>query len=61
MEIEERISARDVERMIGVKTATLAKWRRLGKGPKGWREISQMIHVFDKLTVNLRLFPTEAL
>src|SRR5207244_11103962 len=39
MEIEERIPARDVARMIGVKTATLGKWRRLGKGPKGWREI----------------------
>ncbi len=40
MEIEERIAARDVARMIGVRTATLAKWRRLGKGPRGWREIS---------------------
>lgn len=40
MEIEERIAARDVARMIGIKTATLAKWRRLGKGPQGWREVS---------------------
>ncbi len=40
MEIEERIAARGVARMIGVRTATLAKWRRLGKGPRGWREIS---------------------
>ena len=36
----ERIPARLVARMIGVKTATLAKWRRLGKGPKGWIEVS---------------------
>jgi transposase-like protein len=36
----ERIPAREVARMIGIKTATLAKWRRLGKGPKGWREMS---------------------
>jgi transposase-like protein len=36
----ERIPARVVARMIGVKTATLAKWRRLGKGPKGWIEVS---------------------
>ncbi|MCU1349876.1 MAG: hypothetical protein JWO56_2906 [Acidobacteria bacterium] len=40
MEISERIPARDVARMIGIKTATLAKWRRLGKGPQGWRAVS---------------------
>jgi hypothetical protein len=40
VQIEERIPARDAACMIGIKTATLAKWRRLGKGPKGWREIS---------------------
>jgi transposase-like protein len=40
MRIDERIAARDVARMIGIKTATLAKWRRLGKGPGGWREMS---------------------
>jgi transposase-like protein len=40
MHPEERIAAREVARMIGIKTATLAKWRRLGKGPKGWREMS---------------------
>jgi|GEM_PF-970297 len=37
---EERIPARIVARMIGVKTATLAKWRRFGKGPRGWIEAS---------------------
>lgn len=25
-----------VARKLGIKTATLAQWRRLGKGPKGW-------------------------
>ena len=37
---DERIPARVVARMIGVKTATLAKWRRFGKGPRGWIEAS---------------------
>ena len=37
---EKRIPARVVARMIGVKTATLAKWRRFGKGPQGWIEAS---------------------
>jgi transposase-like protein len=40
MRMEERIPAREVARMIGIKTATLAKWRRLGKGPRGWRAMS---------------------
>ncbi|HSY47296.1 MAG TPA: hypothetical protein VLC46_00645 [Thermoanaerobaculia bacterium] len=25
-----------VARMLGIKTGTLAKWRRLGTGPRGW-------------------------
>jgi hypothetical protein len=27
-----------VANLIGIKTGTLNKWRRLGKGPKGWRQ-----------------------
>jgi len=30
------IQARQVARTLGIKTATLAKWRRQGRGPKGW-------------------------
>lgn len=26
---------------LGVKTATLAKWRHLGRGPKGWIRYSE--------------------
>jgi transposase-like protein len=37
---DERIPARLVARMIGIKTATLAKWRRFGRGPRGWIEAS---------------------
>ena len=40
MPYEQRLPAREVARMIGIKTATLAKWRRLGKGPGGWIEAS---------------------
>jgi transposase-like protein len=43
MTFNERIAARDVARIIGIKTGTLAKWRRLGKGPKGWREMSSTL------------------
>jgi predicted DNA-binding transcriptional regulator AlpA len=35
------LSAREVARHLGVKTATLAKWRYLGKGPKGWIKLSE--------------------
>ncbi|HYH05748.1 MAG TPA: hypothetical protein VEK11_01695 [Thermoanaerobaculia bacterium] len=38
--MEDRISAPHVARLIGIKTATLAKWRCMGKGPKGWIQVS---------------------
>jgi hypothetical protein len=38
--MEDRISAPYVARIIGIKTATLAKWRCLGRGPKGWIQVS---------------------
>ncbi|HVG22640.1 MAG TPA: hypothetical protein VND45_00675 [Thermoanaerobaculia bacterium] len=38
--MEERIAAPKVARLIGIKTQTLAKWRCLGKGPKGWLQVS---------------------
>ena len=30
------IPAGDVAKQLGVKTNTLAKWRKVGKGPQGW-------------------------
>jgi transposase-like protein len=51
MTFEERIPARDVARMIGIQTATLAKWRRLGKGPKGWREMSSTLVTYPAAEV----------
>jgi len=51
MRIEERIPARDVARMIGVKTATLAKWRRFGKGPGGWRRMSPTLVTYPAVEV----------
>jgi predicted DNA-binding transcriptional regulator AlpA len=41
MTTEAHLSAREVARHLGVKTATLAKWRYLGKGPKGWIKLSE--------------------
>jgi predicted DNA-binding transcriptional regulator AlpA len=38
---EAYLSAREVARLLGIKTATLAKWRYLGKGPKGWLHLSE--------------------
>ena len=38
--MEERIAAPKVARLIGIKTQTLAKWRCLGRGPKGWLQVS---------------------
>jgi len=30
------VQAREVARILGIKTGTLAKWRHKGKGPKNW-------------------------
>ena len=51
MTFNERIPAREVARMIGIKTATLAKWRRFGKGPKGWRAMSSTLVTYPAAEV----------
>ena len=38
--MDDHIPAREVARIIGIKTPTLAKWRCLGKGPRGWIQVS---------------------
>jgi transposase-like protein len=35
------IQARQVARTRGIKTGTLCKWRRQGRGPKGWVRLSR--------------------
>ncbi len=37
---EQSISAVALAKRWGLKTATLGKWRRLGKGPRGWYPLS---------------------
>jgi DNA-binding transcriptional regulator YiaG len=34
------LSAQTVAQLLGIKTATLAKWRRVGRGPNGWFHVS---------------------
>jgi|PersoiStandDraft_1058852.scaffolds.fasta_scaffold46411_1 transposase-like protein len=34
------VPAQLVAQRLGVKTQTLGKWRRLGRGPKGWIYVS---------------------
>lgn len=45
--LSERLPARAVARILGVKVGTLAKWRRLGKGPMGWLRVSQTLVVYE--------------
>ena len=40
------LSAQAVAQLLGIKTATLAKWRRQGKGPKGWFHVSTTLVVY---------------
>jgi hypothetical protein len=41
--LEERLPARVVATILGVKVGTLAKWRRTGRGPQGWIYVSQTL------------------
>ena len=45
------IKASEVARRIGVKTGTLGKWRRQGKGPKGWYSLSATVVVYPETEV----------
>lgn len=45
------IKASEVARRIGVKTGTLGKWRRQGKGPKGWYALSATVVVYPETEV----------
>ena len=40
------ISAREVAALLGIKTATLARWRRFGRGPKNWLRLSATFVVY---------------
>lgn len=35
-----------VAHLLGIKTATLAKWRRQGRGPQGWFHVSPTLVVY---------------
>lgn len=40
------LSAQAVAQLIGIKTGTLAKWRREGRGPTGWFHVSTTLVVY---------------
>ena len=40
------LSAQLVAQLIGIKTATLAKWRRAGRGPAGWFHVSSTLVIY---------------
>jgi len=42
----EHLPASVVARVLGIKTATLAKWRRQGRGPAGWFHVSSTLVVY---------------
>jgi len=45
------LKASEVARRIGVKTGTLGKWRRQGKGPAGWYALSATVIVYPEDSV----------
>lgn len=40
------LSAQAVAHLLGIKTATLAKWRRQGRGPKGWFHVGTTLVLY---------------
>lgn len=40
------LSAQAVAQLLGIKTGTLAKWRREGRGPSGWFHVSTTLVVY---------------
>lgn len=40
------LSAQAVAQLLGIRTATLAKWRRQGRGPAGWFHVSTTLVVY---------------
>ncbi len=44
--MSEHLSAQAVAQLLGIKTATLAKWRREGRGPKGFFHVSTTLVLY---------------
>lgn len=40
------MQARAVARRIGIKTDTLKKWRRTGRGPRGWKRVGKTVVLY---------------
>lgn len=40
------LSAQAVAELLGIKTATLAKWRREGRGPQGYFHVSTTLVLY---------------
>ena len=58
--LERYVQARDVARTLGIKTATLNKWRQKGKGPKGWVRLGRTSVAYPVAEVERFLAELEA-
>jgi transposase-like protein len=47
-ELEKHLSAAAVARLLGVKTATLRKWRLEGRGPAGYFHVGPTLVVYPE-------------
>jgi transposase-like protein len=43
---QEHLPAVAVARLLGIQTATLAKWRRQGRGPTGWFHVTTTLVLY---------------
>jgi hypothetical protein len=44
--VTHHLSAQTVAQLLGIKTATLAKWRRQGRGPTGWFHVNTTLVLY---------------
>jgi hypothetical protein len=54
------IASAKVARTIGIKTATLAKWRRENRGPRSWLHLSSTFVVYPEEEVEVYLIAMRA-
>jgi predicted site-specific integrase-resolvase len=44
--VTHHLSAQAVAQRLGIRTATLAKWRRQGRGPTGWFHVNRTLVLY---------------
>lgn len=58
--LTDHLTAQAVAALLGIKTGTLAKWRREGRGPQGWFHVSTTLVLYPRAAVERFLATKQA-